>query len=323
MIRNNSKVISRVIAVSLFLAFGTAAYGSQWMVPEDFETIQEAVDYVSPGDKILVGEGIYQGAVIDREVHIKGKGKKTIITELTSLPFGDGGPKAAFFLPGPEASHSTISHMSFAPFEAESSPDTGVSFPVFCRNVDAIQVSHITSTRSIQGVTLTASTNSVVKHSTFSNVTTFFSGGGGIGIVLGGEGGGHKIEHNKISLTELFSPKGFSPVGIAVTGAPIDSGAYSGSQHDVLIRHNKINVIVAAEDEGTQGIEISSHAAHLPAESAAHTEIVLENNRICVKDPALAIVYREVDEVTEIKNKICKPEKQKRKKGKKRRGHFE
>lgn len=321
MIRNYSKVIYRIIAVSVFLVFGIAAYGSQWKVPEDFETIREAVENASPGDEILVGKGIYQGAVIDREVHIKGKGKNTIITELSSLPFGVNGPKAAFFLPGPEASHTTISNMSFAPFEAESYPGSGVSFPVFCRNVDGVQISHITSTRSVQGVTLTASTNSVVKHSTFSNVTTYFAGGGGIGITLGGEGGGHKIEHNKISLTELFYPEGFSPVGIGVVGAPV--GPYTGSQHDVLIRHNKINVIVDAEDEGTQGIEIGTHAAYLPDECPAHTEIVLEQNKICVKDPSIALVYREVDSVKEKKNKICKPEKEKDKKGKRRRGHFE
>lgn len=320
MIGNYPKVVSRVFVVTIFMVFNSVAYGLSWKVPEDFGTIQEAVENASPGDEIRVGEGVYQGAVIDREVHIKGKGRKTIIAELPGLPFGANGPKAAFFLPGPEANHTSISHLSFAPFEPESFPDSGVSFPVFCRHVDGVKVSHVTSTRSVQGVTLTASTNSVVKHSSFSNVTTFFAGGGGIGIAVGGEGGGHKIDHNKISLAELFSPAGFSPVGIGVIGAPV--GAYYGSQHDVLISHNKIKVIVDAP-EGTQGIEINTHAAYLPDECPPHTDIVLEHNKICVIDPADTLVYREVDDVTEKKNSLCRPEKGKRKKGKKKKGHFE
>ena len=321
MARYYGKGIVAVIAVLFFLIFGTAAHGFKWEVPGNFETIQEAVNNANPGDQIKVGEGIYAGAVIDREVHIKGKGKKTIITELADLPFGPNGPKAAFFLPGPEASNTTISHMSFAPFDPESSPDDGVSFPVFCRDVDGVEVSHIISTQCVQGVTFTASTNCVAKHCKLSNVTTYFAGGDGIGITVGGEGGGHKIDQNKISLTELFSPLGFSPVGIGVIGAPV--GLYSCSQHDVLIRHNKIDVIADAIPEGTQGIEINTHAAYLPDECPPHTGIVLEHNKICVKDPSIAIVYREVDEVIEKKNKLCKPMKEKEKKDKKKKGNFE
>lgn len=267
-------------------------------VPGTYATIEEAVENANAGDMIIVGQGTFKGAVIDKEIHIKGSGKDTIITEIFEL-FGQNAPKAGFYLPGATASNTSISHMSFKAFNPDNFPDDGVSFPVFCREVDAVKVSHISSERCVQGVTFTKSTNCEVGHCNFSNVTTFFGGGGGIGITMSGEGRGHDIAHNYVSLDELFPVVGFSPVGIGVTAVP--SGTWPGSSHDVIIRKNRIDVITPAA-EGTQGVEISTHAGYLPAEGNFHTGIMVAFNDLRVGDPTLAIVARGGDDVTAIKN---------------------
>ncbi len=296
--RNFSKLILTGTLLCLLFAFKATAYADVIYVPDDYLTIQEAVDNAISGDTIVVAAGTYAGAIIDKEVHIKGSGNETIISEIPA-PFGAGGPKAGFFLPGPMADNTSISHTSFAPFDPDAWPNDGVSFPVFCRDVDSVKVSHISSGRSVQGVTFTSSTNSEVGHSRFSNTTTWFGGGGGIAISISGEGGGHRLGHNYVSLSELFGVVGFSPVGIGVTAVP--AGPYLGSSSDVLIRNNRVEVVSAA-DEGTQGIEISTHAGYLPAQGDPHTGIVVVFNDLRVGDPELAIVAREEDEVTALKN---------------------
>ena len=70
-------LIKSLFIVSLMSA---PAFAATLLVPEDYPTIQDAVDVAEAGDVVMVGPGEYAGAVIDRvPVIIEGKGKKTRI----------------------------------------------------------------------------------------------------------------------------------------------------------------------------------------------------------------------------------------------------
>ena len=70
-------LIKLLFIVSLMSA---PAFAATLLVPEDYPTIQDAVDVAEAGDVVMVGPGEYAGAVIDRvPVIIEGKGKKTRI----------------------------------------------------------------------------------------------------------------------------------------------------------------------------------------------------------------------------------------------------
>jgi len=69
------------IRLMLMLAVAsTPAYAANLFVPNQFSTIQAAVDAASPGDRILVAAGVYEGALIAKRVKIIGEGDQTVIT---------------------------------------------------------------------------------------------------------------------------------------------------------------------------------------------------------------------------------------------------
>ena len=50
------------------------AFAADISVPNDYPTVQDAVDAASDGDTIMVMDGMYAGAVVNKAVHIKGNG---------------------------------------------------------------------------------------------------------------------------------------------------------------------------------------------------------------------------------------------------------
>ena len=67
------------------------AFAATLLVPDDYPTIQEAVDAAEAGDIIMVGPGEYAGAVIDRvPVIIEGSGDDTRITMDNDFKFWPG-----------------------------------------------------------------------------------------------------------------------------------------------------------------------------------------------------------------------------------------
>jgi hypothetical protein len=285
-----------VLALSAVILFAVPAIAATIHVPGDYASIQEAVNAAVAGDTIEVGQGVFEGAVIQtNDLTLKGKGKKTIITAIPQ-PFGPNGPKAGFFLPdvgGSGTSGVKIEGFGFEPYDPDNAPDDGVSFPVFCRNVSRVVVSHIESARSVQGVTFSSSDNCRADHNNFGGVTTYFGSGGGIGISISGEGNNLEVDHNKVRLVELFDSIGFNPVGISVIAVPA-----VGSTHGALIHHNDIHALVEPP-EGTQGIEVGTHAGYLPAQGPPNTGVCIWDNKIKVQEPSMEIVWREgVDEVS-------------------------
>ena len=80
------------IKLMLILALvSTPAVAANLFVPNQFGTIQAAVNAASPGDRILVAAGEYDGALITKRVNITGEGDQTVITH------GPNNPGGSFF----------------------------------------------------------------------------------------------------------------------------------------------------------------------------------------------------------------------------------
>ena len=139
--------------------FTSSAYGATLHVPNDFATIQAAVNAASAGDTIRVGPGTWCGAVISKTLNLTGDGKPTITNQ------GCVGPNSfiGFLLPSSAASGTTIRGFNFAVTSAFPSP----SFGVFGRNADVV----------------------VVEQNEFS---------GAVVAVHNGDGSGWQVNHNTI-----------------------------------------------------------------------------------------------------------------------------
>src|SRR3989339_347942 len=76
------KKILCLIVITVFVAFfaSGSALATDWHVPGDFATIQDAIysPNVVDGDKIKVGKGSWAGAFVTKAVNIEGSGQAVI-----------------------------------------------------------------------------------------------------------------------------------------------------------------------------------------------------------------------------------------------------
>jgi hypothetical protein len=63
---------------------------SRLTVPDDYSTIQEAINAANDGDTIFVRNGTYSGIVVDKSLNIEGEDKYTTIIQGGSEPYGAG-----------------------------------------------------------------------------------------------------------------------------------------------------------------------------------------------------------------------------------------
>ena len=64
-----------ITMIGAIVLVGSTAQAAKWRVPEDFATIQEAIDspVVADGDRIIVAPGNHAGADVTKRVQIKGE----------------------------------------------------------------------------------------------------------------------------------------------------------------------------------------------------------------------------------------------------------
>jgi len=151
---------SLVFVVACVLISPTYALADVLHVPQDFATIQEAVDAAFDGDKIQVaGSYVGPGARVDgKRLELDGGGA------LINQPFPGG---AVGILIRPGASGSTVSHFTFQ----------DIASPITVLRADEVTISHNTIlTRSseenenaLTGIRVIESLNSVVSHNVIAN----------------------------------------------------------------------------------------------------------------------------------------------------------
>ena len=92
-----------VTAVALLAATAGAAEARVRRVPEQYATIQAAVEAADAGDVVDVGPGSHCGATVDRPVNLQGHGHATIVG-CPDGPVLSNGVRAGFRLPGADGS---------------------------------------------------------------------------------------------------------------------------------------------------------------------------------------------------------------------------
>lgn len=198
----------------LILPFVAAA--SVWQVPNDFETIQEALDSnsVVDGDFIFVGRGEHSGAIVTKAVGIVGL-PGAVITDGPVLAqevpcHGDLNIGFRFGFQGdPPGSGATIRNFAFK----------DVAFPVFSRGADGVKVISCQMSGAVQGITNVGGTNWQIVSNTITQLRA--ANGGGIGILVGdryARPGG--VKNNRVYLNSILG---------TLSVSSCETGGYNGS----------------------------------------------------------------------------------------------
>ena len=127
--------VGATLSVLLLLGFAFTVNADTFLVPDDFPTIQAAVDAANPagGDIVMVGPGDYAGAVITNPVKIVGSGDDTRITSGTYFPGEDAFILygSLFNVDGTEISNLVIEY-------------EGLAWGVYGESADNVTISNVT-----------------------------------------------------------------------------------------------------------------------------------------------------------------------------------
>lgn len=230
-----------VLTILVCLTFATSSFAKKpWQVPDDFATIQDAIDdsSVKDGDTILVGPGTHAGARVSKSVEIKGIGGAMI----DSGPAHGSGLSQGFRLvAGGEG--ASISHLTFT---TDLSIMNGEA-------VDDVTVTQNTFLNSVQAVSNWMGNRWQISHNKIVDLRTRC--GGGIGILVADFTNGtvmdNVVSHNSISGKITFPDGdcgGYSGTGI-VLFADYRFGR-AGTQEISYNRVVKNNVNVVVDDQG-------------------------------------------------------------------------
>jgi hypothetical protein len=231
-----------VLASLCFLA--TSAHGKVTKVPQDYATIQAAVDAAASGDTIMVGPGSWAGATIKKEVTLIGEGNPVISTG----PFLSGIRQVGFYLNGISWTPSGTTIRGFT-FDGTGNAASGanLAFAIFGRKANSITVTHCTVLGTIQGITNTAGDGWLISHNKIVGQGTE-PNGGGIGIVIQTSffDQTDRAMDNTVTFNEITGVAG-SPLGFGTAGIGIFSA------DNTVVKNNKVVVstIVSAVDVAT------------------------------------------------------------------------
>lgn len=230
--------VSRVLAIMTLVllssvtvaAVPVSAEPGVIRVPQDFPTIQEAVDFASPGDMIIVGPGEYYGAVIVDKENVEIRGLGAVIVD---GPPHDVNPdlKMGFFFPSPFPSRVTISGFTFM-----------VDLPILGRGCDYVTVEHNVMIKPIQGVTCNSGKGWTINFNDIHGInvsTTYY----GIGVYIVSTplptptpiASNNLVAFNKITMN-FPSPRPYPFIGILLDS--IEGGIVRGNK----IVHNQVEM---------------------------------------------------------------------------------
>jgi hypothetical protein len=182
-------------------------------VPQDFPTIQAAVDTAHALDTIQVGPGRWCGARITKTLHLVGKEGATIM----GCPPGVPGPVGIIARRGfhvdAAASGTSISHFVFDGNGVSDANRVPLSYGIeTAAGADDLVIDSNTFQGGAFGILAFGGNNDQVTHNKFNGFTVLSSGEGGAAIlVLGGpdRATGNSIQYNQI--TSTVPPGNLSP----------------------------------------------------------------------------------------------------------------
>lgn len=268
-------VASAVALVSINFVTGLAQ-AATLRVPQQYPTIQAAVDAASDGDRIVVGRGHHCGATLTKRVLLEGRNNARIIG-CSRGPALANGARIGFYLPGVKgvnpASGSSIRGFAFDGEGVGNANLEPLALGVFARFASEVVVSQNTFRGTVQAITNTAGDRWLIKDNTIRRLSVFdctriCAGGDGIVLQLAagslGAAGGdaaaiNRPEDNTVigNLVEGIVPNGFGAFSMA--GLLLLSADHTVALSNTLrLRDNP------AADAVGQGILVSNTCCGLP-----------------------------------------------------------
>ncbi|HEX6835460.1 MAG TPA: hypothetical protein VF334_02750 [Polyangia bacterium] len=217
--------MTKALGVLCVMVASGAASAATLRVPEDFATIQAAVQAASGGDRIRVGPGKWCGASVDKRVRLEGWALPTIVGCAT--PTLDGLPLRVGFLLGAGASGSQVRGFAFDGRGVSNTNTTPLAFAVFARSVDDVVITGNVVVGTAQALTNTGGSGWLVDWNAVFGLTAFTCDGfcgGGDGIVFQQRDTtlkravGNSAEHNFVSGVIPNGLKEFDMTGIVIFG---------------------------------------------------------------------------------------------------------
>jgi hypothetical protein len=284
----------RVLCVGAVLLSSSLAQAALRRVPQQYPTIQAAVDAARDGDRIRVSRGAYCGATVTKRVTLEGHGRPRIIG-CDGGPTVTAGTRVGFFLPGEKgvnpASGTSIRGFVFEGRGVSNANLAPLSFGIFARFANDVVVSRNRFLGTVQAITNTAGDRWRIRHNHISELTLLDCTRlctGGIGIVLGISSGGlaapggsaaaaNRAEDNLIVGNRISgrAPDGFGVFSMA--GILILSADYT----TVLSNHLRMRDNPAADAVG-QGILVTNTCCGLANEflpGSRHTTLAFNDGR--------------------------------------------
>jgi serine protease len=276
---SNSKLVPSVLGLALAVFSVTQVSFAQatHRVPQDFPTIQSAVNAASAGDTIRVGPGRWCGARITKTLNLVGEGA-TIMGCPAGTPGPVGDPLHVGFVVNAAASGTSIRSFTF---DGQGLSDTnsnpialGINSQFGANNVVVDSNSFL---GGLGGIQLFGS-GWTVTHNVFDGFTILSSGVGGFAILSedfqGGPFTGNVFVHN--SITAAIPPGNFSFASyINEVDVPFVGMAIAG-HNGTIIAHNKI--AITSNASGDAGVGIVATDSSVDGLSSTDTNLVITNN---------------------------------------------
>jgi hypothetical protein len=275
-----SKLVLSVLAVAVAVFAVTPASFAQATrrVPQDFPTIQLAVNSANSGDTIRVGPGRWCGARITKPLNLVGEG-----ATIMGCPAGVPGPvgnivRRGFFL-NVAASGSSIRNFIFdgkGVSDTNSDPISLGIQPQFGTN--NVVVDSNTFLGGLGGIQGPYGNDWLVTHDVFDGFTILSDGSGGFGILSedfqGGPFTGNVYIHNVIMAA--VPPGSFSFASyITEVDVPFVGIAVAG-HNGAIIAHNKIAITSNASGDAGAGIVATDSSAD--GLSSTDSNLVITDN---------------------------------------------
>lgn len=268
-------LVLAAISLPLIATARIHAQGTTLRVPQDFATIQAAVDAAAPGDQVRVGPGQWCGAVFSKRIDLVGEGGATIVGCPTVIV--TAGLRAGFFMPDGGASGTTIRHFTFDGRGVSNTNLDPLAFAVFARNANGIVVEQNTVLGTVQAITNTAGSGWTVSHNDILGLSVFTCDGFC--------GGGDAIVFQQRTPTDPRATDNTATFNV-VTGTIPDNlddfsmtGVFLIGQDGSVIKNNRISIPdnpVAGGDG--YGIEISDTCCGLGVSLLTTINSVVVNN---------------------------------------------
>lgn len=263
----------RALCLGVVLLSSSLAHAAVRRVPQQYPTIQAAIDAAVDGDRIRVSRGEYCGAIVTKRVTLEGRGRPRIIG-------CDGGPtvttgtRVGFFLPGSKgvnpASGTRIRGFVFEGRGISNANLAPLAFGVFARFANDVVVSSNSFLGTVQAITNTAGDRWRILNNRISGLTVFDCTRlctGGDGIVIG------------LSAGSLAAPGGSAAALNRAEDNLIRGNRISGSAPDGFGVFSLAGILILAADHTT----VLSNTLRMRDNSAADAvgQGILVTNTCC------------------------------------------